>query len=106
MDLTKLREPVARAIARVDGMNPDQVINYHTGTVPAWQSPMRLATADAAIESVIRALRDGGWAIVPREPSARMCDCGPLLGLGGVPPVTTSQADAVYRAMIAAGETP
>jgi hypothetical protein len=29
-----------------------------------------------------------------------MCDCGPALD--GVPQITTSQADAVYRAMLSA----
>lgn len=45
-------------------------------------------------------------AIVPLEPTAEMCECGPLLEQGAiidsVPPITTSQADAVYRAMLRA----
>src|SRR5712664_4145677 len=51
----------------------------------------------------------GDCVVVPREPTGDMCECGPLIGEtsgGRTPAITTSQADEVYRAMIAAAPSP
>ena len=54
--------------------------------------------------AALTALRAQGYAVVPREASAAMCEAGSAHDRKDIPPVTTSQADAVWTAMLAAAE--
>lgn len=54
-------------------------------------------------KAALSALEQAGYVVVPKEPTIDMCECGPCLPEttdGRCPPITATQADETYRAML------
>ena len=87
-----MRERLARALAQADGLDPDKIISYHYGDVPAWQSRTRLKNADAVLAEIEAA----GMVLVPKEPTEAMLEAVTPF------PGERHSTRAVYRAMLSA----
>jgi len=88
--MTQHTDKIIEAVAGAIGGNLEQV------TIPGGGVVISIASVHKAARAALQALKDAGYAVVPREPSEAMVEAA----LGASP----TAARITYHAMIAAAE--